>query len=159
MKRQWLKNSSVMFVPIFFALMTGIALAEGNHWFVVKDKGGACRVIEAQTVAGPFKTMEEAEKRQAADCPKGAGQAPDQVLPPQEQTERMRRQHPQRDDSQRPEQMEKMRRQHMQREEPQHGQDTDKMKGKAPEKVQGAKPSGEKVKERTREPSPSDKKN
>jgi hypothetical protein len=33
------------------------------------------------------------------------------------------------------------------------------MKGKAPENIDGAKSSGEKVKERTKEPIPSDKKN
>ena len=75
MKRQLLKNSSVLFVVILFSLMAGVALAEKKHWFVVKDKDGVCRVIEAETIAGPFKTMEEAEKRKAKDCPKGAGQA------------------------------------------------------------------------------------
>ena len=50
MKRQLLKISSRLFVVILFSLMTGVALAEKKHWFVVKDKGGMCRVIEAETV-------------------------------------------------------------------------------------------------------------
>ncbi len=168
MKRQLLKKSSVLFVVILFSLMSGAALAAKKHWFVVKDKNGVCRVIEAETIAGPFKTMEQAEKRKAKDCPKGAGQSRDQLRPPQEQGEHMRP--PQ-------EQAEPMRRQHQQREEPrqqlkqqqtphqqeklapQQQQQTEKMKGKAQEKLEGAKPSEEKVKEKTKEPIPSDKKN
>ena len=87
MKRQLLKKSSGLFVVILFSLMSGVALAEKKHWFVVKDKNGVCKVIEAETVgplttiAGPFKTMKEAEKRKAKDCPKGAGQATEQLRP------------------------------------------------------------------------------
>ncbi|MDR3604727.1 MAG: hypothetical protein P4L38_08845 [Syntrophaceae bacterium] len=168
MKRQLFKNSSVMFVATVFFLMAGLALAEKKHWFVVKDKDGMCKVIEAETapgplktIAGPFKTMKKAEKIMAKECPKGAGPAPQQLRRHQEQGERMRLQH---------EQAEPMRRQHMQREELQQQQDlkkqqtpqqqqTEKMKGKAPEKIEGTKSSGEKVKEKTKEPIPSDKKN
>jgi hypothetical protein len=169
MRRQLLRNSSVLFVVIVFSLMAGVALAEKKHWFVVKDKGGTCRVIEADTVAGPFKTMEEAEKRKARDCSKGAGQPTEQVRPQKEQRERI---HPDR------ERAEPMRRQHMQREElqqehlkqqqaprqqklqePQHEQQIEKMKEKAQEKMEGAKPQEEKVKEKAKEPNPSDKKN
>ena len=82
MKRQLLKKLSVLFVVILFSLMSGVALAQKKHWFVVKDKNGVCRVIEAETIAGPFKTMEEAEKRKAKDCPKGAGQATEQAAAP-----------------------------------------------------------------------------
>ncbi len=74
-----------------------------------------CKVIEAETIAGPFKTMEEAEKRKAKDCPKGAGQATEQLRHQQEQREHMRPQQ---------EQAEPMRRQHQQREEPQRQQST-----------------------------------
>ena len=87
MKRQLLKNSSVLFVVILFSLMSGVALAQKKHWFVVKDKNGVCRVIEAETIAGPFKTMEEAEKRKAKDCPKGVGQTTEQFRHQQEQGE------------------------------------------------------------------------
>ncbi len=176
MKRQLFKNSSVLFVVIVFFLMAGLALAEKKHWFVVKDKDGMCKVIEVETVpgplttiAGPFKTMKKAERIMAKECPKGAGPAPQQLHRHQEHGERMRIQH---------EQAEPMRRPHMQREErqqqqdlkkqqtpqqqqlqaPQQQQQTEKMKGKAPEKIEGAKSSGEKVKEKTKEPIPSDKK-
>ncbi len=137
---------------ILFSLMSGVALAEKKHWFVVKDKVGTCRVIEAEAIAGPFKTMEEAEKRKAKDCPKGAGQATEKLRSSQEQAEPMRRQHQQREESQP---------QHLkQQQAPQQQQQTEKMKGKAPaEKIEGAKSSEEKVKEKTKEPIPSDKKN
>ena len=105
--------------------------------------------------------MEEAEKIKAKECPKGAGLAPQQLRHQQEQGERIRHQQ---------EQAEPMRRQHQQGEEPRRQQDlkqhqtpqqqqTEKMKGKAQENKEGAKPSGEKVQEKTKEPIPSDKKN
>ena len=152
MKRQLLKKLSVLFVVILFSLMSGVALAQKKHWFVVKDKNGVCKVIEAQTIAGPFKTMEQAEKRKAKDCPKGAGQATEKLRSSQEQAEPMRRQHQQREESQP---------QHLkQQQAPQQQQQTEKLKGKAPaEKIEGAKSSEEKVKEKTKEPIPSDKKN
>ncbi len=50
MKRQLVKNSSGPFVVILFSLITGVALAEKKHWFVVKDKAGMCQVIEVATV-------------------------------------------------------------------------------------------------------------
>jgi hypothetical protein len=173
MKRQWLKNSSVLFVVIVFSLMSGVALAQKNHWFVVKDKNGVCKVIEAKektpaTIAGPFKTKEEAEKRKAKDCPQGAGEATEQLRyqqeqgqhkrPQQEQAEPMRRQHQQREEPQQ-RQLKQEQTPHQQQLAPQQPQQTEKMKGKAQEKIEGAKPTEEKVKEKTKEPIPSDKKN
>lgn len=177
MKRQLLKNSSVLFVVIVFSLMAGVALAEKKHWFVVKDKGGVCRVIEAETISGPFKTMEEAEKRKAKECPKGAGQATEQLRPHQEQAEPMRRQHQQREEPQKQDLKQQQAPQRQELQEPQQQQQTEKMKGKAHENNEGAKSSGEqmkgkaqekiegakspeeKVKEKTKDPIPSDKKN
>jgi hypothetical protein len=158
MKRQLLKNSSVLFVVILLSLMSGVALAQKKHWFVVKDKGGTCRVIEAETIAGPFKTMQEAEKRKARDCPKGAGQTTEQLRPPQEQAEPMRRQHQRREEPQQ-QHLKQEQTPHQQQQAPSQQQQTEKMKGKAQEKSEGAKPSEEKVKEKTKEPIPSDKKN
>ena len=140
-----------MAVVMLCLLMTGVALAEKQHWFVVKDKGGVCRVIEAQTVAGPFKTMAEAEKRMAKDCPKAAGHTTEQLRPPQEQAEPMRRQH---------QQTEEAEQQHLKQKQAPHQQlQPEKRKGKAQEKIEGAKSLGEKVKEKTKEPIPLDKKN
>jgi hypothetical protein len=159
MKRQWMKNLSVLFVVILFSLMSGVALAQKKHWFVVKDKGGMCRVIEAETIAGPFKTMEEAEKRKAKDCPKGAGQGTEQLRQQQEQVEPMRRQHQQREEPQKQHLKQQQTPQQQHKLAPQQQQQTDKTKGKAQEKIEGAKPIEEKVKEKTKEPIPSDKKN
>lgn len=165
MKRQLLKNLSVLFVVIIFSLMSGVALAQKKHWFVVKDKNGVCRVIEAKektpaTIAGPFKTKEEAEKRKAKDCPTGVGQTTDRLRPSQEQPEQMRRQHQQREEPQR-QQLKKQQapQQQQQKLAPQQQQETEKMKGKAQGKTEGSKPSEEKVKEKTTEPIPSEKKN
>jgi hypothetical protein len=183
MKPQLLKSSSVLFVVIFFSLMTGIALAEKKHWFVVKDKDGLCRVIEAETVlepfkkiAGPFKTMKEAEKRKAKDCPKRPEQAVEQPRLQQDQVERMRRPHEQREGPQQEhlkqkqtpheqqqqaspqQQTEKLHKQ-QQQSAPQHQEQTEKVKGKTQEKSEGAKPSEQKAKEKTKEPIASDKKN
>ncbi len=168
MKRQLLKISSILFVLILFSLMTGVALAEKKRWFVVKDRGGMCRVIEAETIAGPFKTMEEAEKRKTEDCPKGAGQATEQLRPSeqrgehmrpqQEQVEPMRRQHLQREEPQK-ENLKQQQTPHQQRQAPQERPQTEKMKGKAQEKIEGDKSPEEKVKEKTKEPIPPDKKN
>ena len=167
MKRQLLKKSAVLFVLIFFSLMSGVALAQKTHWFVVKDVNGVCRVIEAKektpaTIAGPFKTMEQAEKRKAKVCPKGAGQATEQLRPQREQVEPMRRQHQQREKPQQQQlkkQQEPQQKQLKQEQQPQQQQQTEKSKGKTQEKIEGAKPSEEKVKEKTKEPIPSDKKN
>jgi membrane protein involved in colicin uptake len=159
MKRRLLKNSSVLFVVILFTLMTGVALAEKQHWFVVKDKGGVCRVIEAQAVAGPFKTMGEAEKRKAKDCPKGTGQTTEQLRSPQEQAEPMRRQHQQREEAQQQHLKQPQAPHQQQQQAPHEQQQTEKLKEKAHEKIEGAKSSGEKVKEKLKEPIPTDKKN
>jgi FtsZ-interacting cell division protein ZipA len=165
MKRKLLKTSAVVFVVILFSLMSGVALAQKKHWFVVKDKNGVCRVIEAKertpaTIAGPFKIKEEAEKRKAKDCPTGVGQTTDQLRAPQEQDEPMRRQHQRREEPQ--QQLLKKQQapqQQQQKLAPQQQQQTEKMKGKAQGKTEGSKPSEEKVKEKTTEPIPSEKKN
>jgi membrane protein involved in colicin uptake len=169
MKRQLLRISSVLFVMILFSLMSGVALAQKKHWFVVKDKNGMCKVIEAQAISGPFKTMEQAEKRKAKDCPRGAGQAteqlrhqqeqPEHMRPPQEQAEKMRRQHQQREEPQQQHLKQQQTPQQQQKLAPQQQQQTEKMKGKAQGKTEGSKPSEEKVKEKTTEPIPSEKKN
>ena len=157
MKRRLLKKSAVLFAAVIvFVLMSGVALAQKKHWFVVKDVNGVCRVIEAKektpaTIAGPFKTMEAAEKRKAKVCPKGVGQTTEQLRPQREQSEPMRRQHQQREEPQQ--------QQLKQEQQPQQQQQTEKSKGKTQEKIEGAKPSEEKVKEKTKEPIPSDKKN
>ncbi len=43
---------------------------------VIKDKNGVCKIIKSdhktpKTIAGPFKSKEEAEKAEAKECQKG----------------------------------------------------------------------------------------
>ena len=151
MKHELLKNSSVLFVVIVFSLVAGVALAEKKHWFVVKDKGGACTVIEAETIAGPFKTIDEAEKRKTRDCSKGAGPATQELRSEKEQPEPMRRQHQQREELQQEHRKQQETPPRQQLQEPQEQQQTEKLKGKTQESNQGAKPLGEKMKEKAQE--------
>jgi len=173
MKHDFLKNSSLLFVVIVFSLVAGVASAEKKHWFVVKDKGGACKVIEAETVAGPFKTIDEAEKRKARDCSKGSGPAKQELRSEKEQLEPMRRQHQRTEELQQERRKQRETSPRQQLQEPQEQQQTDKLKAKTQESNEGAKPSGEKMKEKgqekmekakspeekVKEPIPSDKKN
>ncbi|MGO8880275.1 MAG: hypothetical protein ACLQMS_12295, partial [Desulfomonilaceae bacterium] len=64
-----------LFIAIIFVLTTVVVFAAGDSYVVIKDKNGVCKVIEAKektpaTIAGPFKTKEEAEKGLAKACPK-----------------------------------------------------------------------------------------
>ena len=64
-----------LFIAIIFVLTTVIAFAAGDSYVVIKDKKGDCKVIKAKektpaTIAGPFKTKEEAKKAKEKECPK-----------------------------------------------------------------------------------------
>ena len=64
-----------LFIAIIFILTTVIAFAAGDSYVVIKDKKGVCKVIKAKektpaTIAGPFKTKEEAKKAKEKECPK-----------------------------------------------------------------------------------------
>jgi hypothetical protein len=69
------KRLVVFFLVLAFTLTSVFAFAAGDSWVVIKDKNGVCKVIKAQektpkTIAGPFKTKEEAEMAKAKECPK-----------------------------------------------------------------------------------------
>ena len=64
-------------IATFFVFATVAAFAAEEAYFVIKDKNGVCKVIQAKdktpaTVAGPFKTKEEAEKAIGKACPQSA---------------------------------------------------------------------------------------
>ncbi len=64
-----------LFIAIVFVLTTVVAFAAGDSYVVIKDKKGVCKVIKAKektpsTIAGPFKTKEEAKKAKGKECPK-----------------------------------------------------------------------------------------
>ena len=65
------------FTAIIFVLTSIVAFAAGDSYVVIKDKKGVCKVIKAKektlsTVAGPFKTKEEAKKAKEKECPKAS---------------------------------------------------------------------------------------
>ncbi|MDR3603268.1 MAG: hypothetical protein P4L38_01445 [Syntrophaceae bacterium] len=66
-----------LFIAIIFVLTTLVAFAAGDSYVVIKDKRGVCKVIKAKektpaTIAGPFKTKEEAKKAKEKECPKAS---------------------------------------------------------------------------------------
>jgi hypothetical protein len=77
------KRLVVLLLVVVFALTVTVLTASANY-VVIKDKNGVCKVIEAKektpaTIAGPFKTKEEAEKAKDKQCPKGEGSAADKI--------------------------------------------------------------------------------
>ena len=67
----------VVLVAIF-ASTAVFSLAAEEPWFIIKDKNGVCKVIQAKektpaTIAGPYKTQKNAEKAKDKACAK-AGQ-------------------------------------------------------------------------------------
>ena len=67
-----------LFIAVIFVLTTVAALAAGDSYVVIKDKNGVCKVIKAKektpaTIAGPFKTKEEAQKAKEKECAKPSG--------------------------------------------------------------------------------------
>ncbi len=68
------KRLVVLLLAVVFALTVTVLTASADY-VVLKDKNGVCRVIESEhktpaTIAGPFKTKEEAQKAKAKECPK-----------------------------------------------------------------------------------------
>jgi hypothetical protein len=83
------------FIAMFFVLTTVAALAAGDSYVVIKDKNGICKIIKAQektpkTIAGPFKTKEEAQKAKEKECAKASSQ-PSKPTTPSSQTTPPRR--------------------------------------------------------------------
>ena len=64
----------VVLVTIFF-LTAVFSFAAEDPWFIIKDKNGVCKVIQAKektpaTIAGPYKTKDNAEKAKDKACAK-----------------------------------------------------------------------------------------
>ena len=69
------KRFVVLLLAVAFALTITVSLASANY-VVIKDENGVCKVIQAnektpKTIAGPFKTKEEAEKAKEKLCATG----------------------------------------------------------------------------------------
>jgi len=78
------KHFTGVVLVLVFGLISLLAFAAGESWVVIKDKNGVCKVIEAKektpaTIAGPFKTKEDAEKAKAKECPKKTDSAVDKI--------------------------------------------------------------------------------
>ncbi len=63
----------VLLLAVAFGLIITVSLASADY-VVIKDKRGICKVIKSahktsKTIAGPFKTMEEARNAEARECP------------------------------------------------------------------------------------------
>ncbi len=63
----------VLCVAVAFAVIITVSLASADY-VLIKDKRGVCKVIQSahktpKTIAGPFKTMEEARSAEAKECP------------------------------------------------------------------------------------------
>lgn len=133
-------QSLALSVALVLSLMSGLALAEKNRWYVVKDKDGNCRLVEAESVLGPFKTRAEADKRMSKTCPKKGAQTSEGLRhrnEKQEVGEVEGRVHHRRDMDERrrspEERVDATRTRHKQREDIQH----DSMKKQQPSHVEG----------------------
>jgi hypothetical protein len=78
------KRFTGVVLVLVFSLMTALAFAAGASWVVIKDNNGVCKVIEATektlaTIAGPFKTKDEAEKAKDKECPNGLSSAVEKI--------------------------------------------------------------------------------
>lgn len=76
-----------LFIAIIFVLTTVVAFAAGDSYVIIKDKRGICKVIKAKektpaTIAGPFKTKEEAKKAKEKECPKASSKPSKATTPP-----------------------------------------------------------------------------
>jgi hypothetical protein len=67
-----IKTFIVAILVVVFSLTAVFAFA-ADPWFILKDKNGVCKIIQAAdktpaTIAGPFKTKEAAEKVKDKAC-------------------------------------------------------------------------------------------
>jgi len=90
-----LKKCAVLVIAVLFALSATLALAAEKkpekaekQWYIIKDKNGVCKVLQLKektdkTIAGPFKTKEEAKaaKEKSPDCAKPAPAKPAEKKP------------------------------------------------------------------------------
>jgi hypothetical protein len=77
----------VFLMAVTFILTTVTTFAAGDSYVVIKDKNGVCKIIKAAdntpaTIAGPFKTKEEAEKAKEKECSKASPKPSKPATPP-----------------------------------------------------------------------------
>jgi len=69
------KHLIVAVLIAIFSLTAVFSFAAEDPWFIIKDKNGVCKVIQAKdktpaTIAGPYKTKNNAEKAKDKACAK-----------------------------------------------------------------------------------------
>ena len=69
------KHLIVVVLVTIFALTAVFSFAAEDPWFIIKDKNGVCKVIQAKdktpaTIAGPYKTQANADKAKDKACAK-----------------------------------------------------------------------------------------
>ncbi|MBI4965385.1 MAG: hypothetical protein HY913_19065 [Desulfomonile tiedjei] len=72
----------LMTVAVFALTCTLCAFAAEKQWYVIKDKKGVCKLIQATEktptyLAGPFPTKEAATKAKEKECPKPEKKTPE----------------------------------------------------------------------------------
>jgi len=82
-----LKKAVVLMAVAVFALTcTLCAFAAEKQWYVIKDKKGVCKVIQAKEktpayLAGPYPSKDAARKAKEEKCPKPEKKAPEKKIP------------------------------------------------------------------------------
>ena len=140
----------VVLLAVVFALTITVLTASADY-VVLKDKNGVCRVIESDhktpaTIAGPFKTKEEAQKAKAKECPKTSDSDADKIKEKAKEKVEGAKSSAEQLKEKAKEKIEGAK------------SSADKIKEKAKEKVEGAKSAAEKVKEKIKDAVPADKK-
>jgi hypothetical protein len=69
-----MKKYLVILLVATFSVCSVLAHAAGKSWFVIKDKNGVCKVIQAKdktpkTIGGPFTSKDAADKFKTSKCP------------------------------------------------------------------------------------------
>jgi colicin import membrane protein len=68
-----IKHIIAVVVATIFALTAISVSAAEDPWFIIKDKNGVCRVIQAKektpaTIAGPYETQKKADEAKGKEC-------------------------------------------------------------------------------------------
>lgn len=69
------KHLIVVVLVAIFSVTAVFSFAAEDPWFIIKDKNGVCKVIQAKdktpaTIAGPYKSKDNAEKAKDKACAK-----------------------------------------------------------------------------------------
>ena len=70
-----IKHIIAVIVATIFTLTAVCVFAAEDPWFIIKDKNGVCKVIQAKektpaTVAGPYETQKKADGAKGKECAK-----------------------------------------------------------------------------------------